>query len=229
MRNSESFHTTALYLLIAGVLMAIIAAVPGLIDFLYTVPPKSSAKKRAAQHAVINVCMVALFSIALAYRLTREVASFAVVLALEGTGVALMSYAGWLGGTLVHRNQIGVDPRYAFAGTWKEEYIDQNKGLIMVGKADDLKRDQMKLLHLLGRRIVLARTSDGYVAFEDRCTHRGGSLAGGMTMCDTVQCPWHGSQFDVRTGAVKAGPADKKILVYKIENAQGILYLNLEN
>jgi nitrite reductase/ring-hydroxylating ferredoxin subunit len=32
---------------------------------------------------------------------------------------------------------------------------------------------------------------------------------------DTVQCLWHGSQFDVCTGAVKAGPATDKIEVFE--------------
>jgi Rieske 2Fe-2S protein len=36
-------------------------------------------------------------------------------------------------------------------------------------------------------------------------------------MCGTVQCPWHGSQFDVRTGEVKCGPAEKDIRTYPIE------------
>jgi nitrite reductase/ring-hydroxylating ferredoxin subunit len=51
----------------------------------------------------------------------------------------------------------------------------------------------MKLLRIGDLRIVLGRTSDGYVAFDDRCTHRGGSLAGGVMVDGTVQCLWHGS------------------------------------
>jgi nitrite reductase/ring-hydroxylating ferredoxin subunit len=37
-----------------------------------------------------------------------------------------------------------------------------------------LKVGQMKLLHVGGRRVVLARTEAGYVACDDRCTHMGG-------------------------------------------------------
>jgi nitrite reductase/ring-hydroxylating ferredoxin subunit len=35
-------------------------------------------------------------------------------------------------------------------------------------------------------------------------------------ICGTVQCPWHGSQFDVTTGAVKAGPAERAIASYRV-------------
>jgi nitrite reductase/ring-hydroxylating ferredoxin subunit len=42
-------------------------------------------------------------------------------------------------------------------------------------------------------------------------------------MCGTVQCPWHGSQFDVHTGEVKCGPAEKKIDTYPIDDARPIV------
>jgi nitrite reductase/ring-hydroxylating ferredoxin subunit len=35
-------------------------------------------------------------------------------------------------------------------------------------------------------------------------------------MCGTVQCPWHGSQFDVQSGEVKAGPAEQNIETYDV-------------
>lgn len=79
----------------------------------------------------------------------------------------------------------------------------------------------MKLLRVGDKRIVLARTESGYVAFDDRCTHRGGSLAGGVMVCGTVQCLWHGSQFDVSTGKVKAGPAQDGIAVYRVQEEGG--------
>jgi nitrite reductase/ring-hydroxylating ferredoxin subunit len=78
-----------------------------------------------------------------------------------------------------------------------------------------------------GKRIVLGRTADGYVAFDDRCTHRGGSLAGGTMICGTVQCPWHGSQFDSHSGAVKAGPATKGIETYQISERNNKIFLEI--
>src|SRR5215212_4939955 len=58
---------TAYYLNIAGIAFAVLAAIPGLIDFIYTVPPKSSGKKRAAQHGITNSIMLIIFVIALFY------------------------------------------------------------------------------------------------------------------------------------------------------------------
>jgi uncharacterized membrane protein/nitrite reductase/ring-hydroxylating ferredoxin subunit len=226
-REDGSFGLMACHLLIAGITMALVAAIPGIIDYLYTVPPKSSAKKRASTHAFLNLCMIALFAIALIYRTTDDHPSAVVLIFLEGPGFILLNVAGWMGGTLVHRNQIGVDPRYAFAGKWREEHLSSQGGKVRLGSLGNLKRDQMMLVHADGKRIAIARTETGYVAFDDRCTHKGGSLAGGMMMCETVQCPWHGSQFDVNHGGVKAGPAKEKIHTYPIESSNDILYLVL--
>ncbi|MGZ3859261.1 MAG: DUF2231 domain-containing protein [Flavisolibacter sp.] len=222
----EAMRQTGYFLSIAAVISAVLAAIPGAIDYFFTLPPKSSAKKRGGQHAVLNLANLALFIFALLYR-QRSDSSIGIVLVAEGLGVILLGIAGWLGGTLVHRNQIGVDHRYAGAGKWKETYIDTKEKRIEAGAVKDLERDQMHLLHVNGERIVLARTEKGYAAFSDYCTHKGGSLADGALVCGTVQCPWHGSQFDVETGAVKAGPAREKIKTYRVEEKEGKVFLLL--
>ena len=224
--NKDALLVTAYYLNIGGIGFALLAAVPGFIDFLYTVPPKSSAKKRAAKHGIINVVMLVCFITAFLVR-RDENANDLVVALLEMIGVSLMVIAGWLGGTLVYRNQIGVDIRYANAGKWNEASFDNDSGEIEVATADELKINGMKLLHVKNERIVLARTEERFVAFEDRCTHRGGSLAAGSTMCNVVQCPWHGSQFDLITGEVKSGPAREVIKIYSVRESNGKIILVL--
>jgi nitrite reductase/ring-hydroxylating ferredoxin subunit/uncharacterized membrane protein len=208
---------TGAYLTLAGLGAGLVAAIPGAIDYLYTVPPESSAKRRATQHAAGNLVALALFGTAFALRTDSWQPGLAT-LGLEFLGTGVLLYSGWLGGTLVTRNLISVDHRYAQAGKWQEAQLSpRGSAPLVVGHVDDLKESQMKLLHVNGRRLVLARTSEGYRAFEDRCTHRGGSLAGGVLICGTVQCLWHGSQFDVSTGAVTCGPARKSIRAYELE------------
>ncbi len=211
---------------ITGVVMALVAAVPGIIDYRFTVPPDSSAKQRAARHGLVNVAMVALFLFAWIIR-DRESTDFRWILVLEGVGFVLLGIAGWLGGTLVFRNQIGVDLRYAHAGKWRESRLSSDGGRVAVARQDELKTDQMKLLHIAGKRIVLGKTADGYVAFDDRCPHRGGSLAGGMMIGGIVQCPWHGSQFECATGRVKAGPSTIGVATYPTVVDGGRVYVLL--
>ncbi|MFD2162692.1 DUF2231 domain-containing protein [Paradesertivirga mongoliensis] len=212
------------YLALAGIVSAAAAAIPGIIDYRYTVPPNSSAKKRAAKHGLLNSLVLVLFI--LAAFLENEVEAL-YILIIEAVAVILLSVAGWMGGTLVHRNQIGVDPRYANAGKWKEAYFTESSNTLAVADENELEPNQMKLLHIGSTRIVLARTESRYVAFDDRCPHKGGSLAGGAMMCETVQCPWHGSQFSVETGAVSAGPAKDAIRTYMLSTIDGKVFLHL--
>jgi nitrite reductase/ring-hydroxylating ferredoxin subunit/uncharacterized membrane protein len=211
--------TTGGYLTIAGIGMGLVAAIPGLLDYLRTVPPRSSAKKRATKHMLAMIAVLAAFAVSLAFRSSSNPIGPTLVLLIQGTATLLLSAGAWLGGTLVSRNQIGVDHRYANAGQWSEtRFTGPSAGSIVAARHDELKANQMKLLHVNGHRIVLARTEDGYVAFDDRCTHRGGSLAGGVMICGVVQCPWHGSQFEASTGKVKAGPATQPIVTYGVED-----------
>ncbi|RYZ45863.1 MAG: Rieske (2Fe-2S) protein, partial [Sphingobacteriales bacterium] len=170
---------------------------------------------------------ILFFTAALIYRANNELPNITILIVLEGIGVILLLFAGWMGGTLVYRNQIGVDPRYADAGKWKEEYYDETEGEVEVGSVNELKINQMKLVHVGAKRVVIARSEEGYVAFDDYCTHRGGSLAGGAMICGTVQCPWHGSQFSVTDGTVKAGPAKMPIVTYSLREESGRLYLTV--
>lgn len=222
--SAPALWTTGAHLALAGVVTGVVAAIPGLVDFIYTVPPDSSGKKRAFRHMLSMVSAMLMFALARWLRGDAASQPDALVLGIEALGVAALFFGGWLGGTLVSRNQVSVDHRYANAGKWREERVARPSGdePVTVGVAE-LGVDQMRLVHVGDRRIVIARTKEGYAAFDDRCTHRGGSLAGGVMICGTVQCPWHGSQFDVATGEVKAGPAKENISAYRVEAANRTL------
>ena len=221
--------TAAAYSSIAAVVSGLVAGLPGLVDFLFVVPPESSAKKRALYHMIVNVISLALMAAGWAFRdwETHRPETLAVV--LEFAAIGFMTIGGWMGGTLVYRNQIGVDHRYAEAGKWREQYLEADAaGYVTVENADDLEVDQMILTHVGDKRIVLARNENGFVAFDDSCTHKGGSLAGGMMACGTVMCPWHGSQFDVNDGSVKAGPAESPIGSYQVDQSEGKVRIQVQ-
>jgi nitrite reductase/ring-hydroxylating ferredoxin subunit/uncharacterized membrane protein len=217
LRRSRDLSTVAHYLIPTGVAAGLMAAVPGIIDYTQSVPPASSGKKRATQHALVNTTALALFTAG--WLIGRRRRAKGIPLALETLGLAAMSIGGWLGGTLVYRNQIGIDHRYANAGKWQEESREHagSFALVAAAAAGALDVNQMKLVHAGDERVVVARTETTYAAFSDRCTHRGGPLSDGALICGTVQCPWHGSQFDVHTGEVKCGPAEKPIKTYEMD------------
>ncbi len=219
-RNRE-LNTVGNYLVPTGIAAGLLAAVPGIVDYLNVVPPQSSGKQRAAKHALLNVTGLGLFTAS--WLLGRSGARRTLPLVMQGIGSAVMSVAGYMGGTLVYRNQIGVDHRYANAGTWQEETRAIAATRALTSAAAPLGVNQMKLVHGDDTRIAVGRTEEGYAAFQDRCTHRGGPLSDGVLICGTVQCPWHGSQFDVHTGEVKCGPAQEDIKTYEVDNAHRVM------
>jgi 3-phenylpropionate/trans-cinnamate dioxygenase ferredoxin subunit len=81
---------------------------------------------------------------------------------------------------------------------------------ITVCRLDELPAGEMRLVEADGRKIGVFHASDGELyAIEDRCSHDDGPLAEGEFdpgAC-TVECPRHGSLFDVRSGRPKTLPA----------------------
>jgi len=78
----------------------------------------------------------------------------------------------------------------------------------LVGKVDDVAVDSMRKVVLDGEEICLAHAEDGnYYALSDICTHEEYSLSEGVLWGMDVECPAHGSRFNVQTGAVTGLPA----------------------
>jgi nitrite reductase/ring-hydroxylating ferredoxin subunit len=55
-----------------------------------------------------------------------------------------------------------------------------------------------------------------FCATQAKCTHKQGPLNEGKLDGSTVTCPWHGSKFDVCTGAVLQGPAVDPLKTYRV-------------
>ena len=67
-----------------------------------------------------------------------------------------------------------------------------------------------------GRVYALFNVDGQISAIDGICPHQGGPLADGALEGTTVTCPWHGWQFDVRTGKTPLGPKIKQA-VYEVK------------
>ena len=81
--------------------------------------------------------------------------------------------------------------------------------LIKVGSAKDIAVGQMRVFDVEGTKVNVANSDGHFYAFDDACTHTRCSLAKGTLVGTTVTCACHGSQFDVTSGAVLRGPAQR--------------------
>lgn len=100
----------AFWTIVAGVVSALVAAVPGFIDYL-TIPNGTRAKSVATLHMILNLIIVALFAGSLVLRAggDRDYVVAGLGAMLPGwVAVALAVVSGWLGGELVERLGIGV-------------------------------------------------------------------------------------------------------------------------
>ena len=222
-RGSAGLWAATFYCLIGGCVGAALAAVPGLIDWVSVVPPASSAKRRGLLHGCLNVVALLVFIWAAARLGEPGVQPDGFTLLIMAVGIVLVGISGWLGGTLVYRNQIAVDHRFASSGKllirdlsgWEKPVCNQS----------ELSDGQMLMARVGNRRVVVGRCSEGLFAFSDHCTHHGGPLSDGALVGCTVQCPWHGSQFDIKTGRVVTGPAEEKIETLDVEIRNGEVFV----
>ena len=93
----------------------------------------------------------------------------------------------------------------------------------VVASVEEFDKTDRKLVQVKGRPIVVFRLGEEWFAMSNRCPHMGGSLCEGqlislveaerpgeVTMSregEILRCPWHGWEFDIRTGQSRARPA----------------------
>ena len=78
-------------------------------------------------------------------------------------------------------------------------------------------------------RIAMFRVDDVVYAIGDRCSHAEASLSEGEVFDGEVECPRHGSAFDLATGAPQTLPATRPVPVYAVEVVEGDVYVTVED
>jgi uncharacterized membrane protein len=103
------WHEMAFYTMAAGVVGALLAAIPGFIDYLSL---QGRVRSIALTHMLINLSIVGLYVVNLFLR-TGSAPGAAVPVVLSALSVILLGISGWLGGELVYVHQVGVEPIHA--------------------------------------------------------------------------------------------------------------------
>jgi nitrite reductase/ring-hydroxylating ferredoxin subunit/uncharacterized membrane protein len=133
-------------------------------------------------------------------------------------GASAVGVAGWLGGHLAYAQGVGVDTT-AFS-QFPHEWTD-------IGSVDELPASgQAAVVEVAGIPVPMARDDRGWVAYADRCTHRGAPLHEGEISDSCIVCPWHGSAFSLEDGSVRSGPATRPQPKFQTRVEQGRLQLH---
>jgi len=100
---------------------------------------------------------------------------------------------------------------------------------VEIGGIDTLPRDRGIRVTVGEERIAMFRVGNEVFAVGDRCSHAEASLAEGEVFGTDVECPRHGSEFDLRTGEALSLPATRPVPTYPVSIEEGTVYLHLED
>ncbi len=179
--------------LAVGTIAALPAAATGLNDLRDLI---GQSRQVAMVHALLNVVGLSLSSVSLAM---RRAGRRRLARGFSFTGYLISASAAHLGGKLSFG--LGIRVNRTIGETVPDSFVP-------VLDASELEGEELRQVTVDGVPVLLARSRSGEVcALASVCTHLGGPLAEGSRDGDTVTCPWHGSRFDLHTGAVLEGPA----------------------
>jgi nitrite reductase/ring-hydroxylating ferredoxin subunit len=88
-----------------------------------------------------------------------------------------------------------------------------------VAELNDVPPGSSKRIYLGTDAIALFNVGGTFYACSDRCTHGRASLSEGTvdTATCVLTCPWHGGQFDLKTGKPSGGPPVIPVKTYRVK------------
>lgn len=93
-----------------------------------------------------------------------------------------------------------------------------------VALTNEIAEGRAKLVKVLGVELGLFRVGGEYRAYRNVCPHAAAPICGGRVTASVLRCPWHGWEFDLRTGAHVSHPAER-LQSYRVEVEDGRLFV----
>jgi len=94
-------------------------------------------------------------------------------------------------------------------------------------RLDETSDDEMYPFEVGSRRIVIYRVDGNIYATDNVCSHAFALLTDGWLEDGLVECPLHGAQFDVKTGAAVRGPADCPVETFETRVRDGMVEVRI--
>lgn len=96
---------------------------------------------------------------------------------------------------------------------------------------DDLAPGEARCFAVAGHKVALARIDDEFFAIDDTCSHADYSLAEGDVDIDecALECPAHGSLFDLRTGEALTLPAVVPVTAHEVTAGDDGVFVTLHS
>lgn len=88
---------------------------------------------------------------------------------------------------------------------------------IEVAKVSEIAPGSAKQVEVDGEPVAIFNVDGEFYAISDTCTHAQASLSEGTVEDKVVTCPWHGAQFDLKTGKNLTMPAPMPVQTYNLK------------
>ena len=98
-------------------------------------------------------------------------------------------------------------------------------GFVKVAEVNDLPPGEMMTVESGGEQVLLVNVDGNVYACDDICSHAFASLSEGDLSGQEVECPLHGSAFNVTTGEALTPPAFESIKTYQTRVEGGDILL----
>jgi uncharacterized membrane protein/nitrite reductase/ring-hydroxylating ferredoxin subunit len=221
----------AFYCIVAGLATALLAAVPGFADYS-DIRRDHPARKIALAHMLLNLLAVGLYAVNAGLRWHPQNTGSASLLPLllSITAVGILSLSGHLGGKLVFDDGISVG-RHRRKTRTPQATLRAEPGedrFVKIAKESALAEGETLRVQLNGVIIAIAKNNGNVFAFQEFCTHRFGPLSEGCMKNGEIECPWHRSRFDMRTGTVTHGPAKENLKAFEVIVRDGEIFVSRE-
>jgi nitrite reductase/ring-hydroxylating ferredoxin subunit len=194
--------------LVVGVLGMIVAAVAGAADYADT---DDDPRAAATVHATLMVVSLGAYVVSLWLRLGAGGDRLAAI-ATELVGYGILLAGAYVGGELVFTLGNMVN-RHAWRFGTKSEWTRLDVSEIPENKPMAAKAGAQQLL--------VVRIGDTVHALHAQCAHAGGPLPSGKIVDGCIECPWHGSRFELATGRRTRGPTTFDQPRYSVRASDG--------
>jgi len=89
-------------------------------------------------------------------------------------------------------------------------------GFVEVAKKSEIPDAGAIGVEVEGKRLALINLNGEIYAIDDTCPHEGGPLSEGQISGEEIECPWHTSHFNIKTGRVIRDPATEDVATYRV-------------
>jgi nitrite reductase/ring-hydroxylating ferredoxin subunit/uncharacterized membrane protein len=199
-----------------GLVGALGSAASGYTDFSETF---GLERRTALLHGLTMTVVVTVQAVSVVFRLLGSSTLYPPAVGLATFGLVVAGLGMYIGGHITYGFGTMVD---------RNAFLETPRKAVNVGRGEDFEEGKPKRVDAGPMPVMITRYQGTLYAISATCSHAGGPLDEGDLDGDVVECPWHGSRFCIRDGAVRGGPATFPQPALEVRESDGAVEVELK-